>query len=109
MRRRRQDGQPSPHYSKGMDRMERILGFALLLAACGIVALIASRKGRSGAVFFFAPALSAMPIASIVTLISGGSSLAVGLAVLSCPLVALVVALRGTGGQEQKVETGGGQ
>ena len=88
--------------------MVPIIGFALLFAACAGVAFIASRKGRSGALFFFAPALSALPIASIVTLLSGGSSWAVGLAVFCCPLVALIVALKGGGAQETPVQTGEG-
>ena len=53
--------------------MEPIFGFILFFCACGIVAMVASKKGRSGTSFFFASAVPAVPLMIIVSAGLGNS------------------------------------
>jgi hypothetical protein len=89
--------------------MEPIFGFAIFLAACGIVALVARKKGRSAAMFFFGSAIPALPLVLLVSAVLGndpskGGSMA--LAAFLSPLVGLVVAIMVKNKEQMAVETG---
>ena len=85
--------------------MEPVFGFALYFAACIVVSVIASKRGRSGWLFF---AICAAAGLGLVVLISnaGGSGLAAGFGAFLAPFVALFVALAAKSSEQLAVEYG---
>jgi hypothetical protein len=72
--------------------MKPVFGFALYLAACIIVAIVAAKRGRS-AVGFFLGCLVVGPAIVIIVSQAGGTGFAAGAGAFIAPIAGLVVAL----------------
>ena len=85
--------------------MQPIFGFMLYFAACIIVAIVASKRGRSGLLFFVLCVAAGF---GLVVLVSGagGSGLAAGFAAFLVPIAALVMALSAKSSAQLAVEHG---
>lgn len=85
--------------------MQPIFGFMLFFAACLIVSIVASKRGRSGLLFFVLCAVAGF---GLVVLVSGagGTGLAAGFAAFLVPVGALVVALSAKSSAQLAVEHG---
>lgn len=84
--------------------MEPIFGFALYFVACLVVSIIASKRGRSGIVFFIACLLAGLVVVVIVNNISGSGNAAI--AAFFVPAVGFVVAVSSKTGEDLAVEKG---
>lgn len=77
--------------------MEPIWGLILFLCLCGIVAMVAKKRGRSAALFFFGTALPAVPLMILVSYGYGNNMeakpAAMALVAFLCPVVGFIVAI----------------
>ncbi len=89
--------------------MEPIWGLVLFLVMCGIVALIAHKKGRSGAIFFFASAVPALPLALLVSAVLGDSDskgVSMAIAAFLSPAVGFIAAIMADNKEQRAATTG---
>lgn len=90
--------------------MEPIWGIILFLCLCGIVAMIASKKGRSGIGFFLGSAVPAVPLMLLVSYGLGDNMQAKPLALVVtaflCPLVGFIAAIVADNKEQMAVKTG---
>ena len=89
--------------------MEPIWGLILFLAMCGIVALVANKKGRSGMIFFFASAAPALPLVMLVSFGFGNSEtkgLPMAIAAFLCPIVGFIAAVMADNKEQVAARTG---
>jgi hypothetical protein len=86
--------------------MEPIWGFILFLIFCGIVSLIAHKKGRSGTIFFLASSLPALPLVMLVAKGTQGNGTVAGVSAFLCPLVGFVTAIMVDNGERKATKTG---
>ena len=85
--------------------MQPIFGFMLFFAACLIVAIIASKRGRSGFLFFLLCVATGFGLV-VLTSGAGGSGLAAGFAAFLAPAAGLVLALAAKNSAQLAVEHG---
>ena len=85
--------------------MQPIFGFMLFFAASLIVAIIASKRGRSGFLFFILCAAAGFGLV-VLTSGAGGSGLAAGFAAFLAPVAGLVIALSTKNCEQLAVEHG---
>jgi hypothetical protein len=89
--------------------VEPIWGLILFLAMCFVVALIASKKGRSGTLFFLASAAPAIPLMIIVSYGMGNSeSKGVPMAIVGflCPVIGFIAAIMADNREQMAAKTG---
>lgn len=84
--------------------MAPIFGFMLYFAACLTVAVVASKRGRTGWKFFLSCVLGGPPVAWLIAGVGG--STAAGVGAFLVPVVGLFVALSTKTGQALAQETG---
>lgn len=84
--------------------MPPVFGFALYFVACLIVAIVASKRGRSGLVYFFGSLVGGFVLAILIGQIGGG--MAAGFGAFLVPVAALITSLSSKTSEELAVETG---
>lgn len=85
--------------------MEPIFGFALYIAACVIVSIVARKRGRSALGFFLVPMVLGMPVAMFVNAAGGGHTGA-GFAAFVVPLITLITAASTKSSEQLAVHRG---
>lgn len=85
--------------------MEPIFGFMLFFAACLIVSIIASKRGRSGLLFFLLCSAAGFGLVVLVSN-AGGTGLAAGFTAFLSPLAGFVIALSAKSSAQLAVEHG---
>lgn len=86
--------------------MEPFWGVIWFLIWCGINALIATKKGRSGIIFFLASSLPAIPLIFFVGAVSRGNGMIMGVAAFMCPVIGFISAIMADNREEMAVKTG---
>ena len=86
--------------------MQPFTGLILFLSLCLLVALIASKKGRSGLIFFFATALPAVPLIFFLSLGSHGNGAVMGWGAFLCPLIGFIVAIMTENKEQMAIKIG---
>ena len=90
--------------------MEPIWGIILFLCLCGIVAMVASKKGRSGIGFFLCAAVPAVPLMLLVSWSLGNNMDAKPLAMAGvaflCPVVGFIAAVMADSKEQRAVKSG---
>ena len=90
--------------------MDPVFGLLLFLFLCLVVALIASKKGRSGIKFFLATALPPLPLMAVVSYGLGNNMAAKGTAMATvaflCPLIGFIVAIMADNKEEVATKKG---
>lgn len=85
--------------------MEPIFGFALYFSASAIVWIVASKKGRSGWVFFLACMVGG-PFLVIASTSAGATGMGAGFSAFLAPVVAMVTALSAKNSEELAIAKG---
>ena len=85
--------------------MEPIFGFLLYFAACTLVAIVASKRGRSWWMFGGISLLAGFPLVVLVSR-AGGSGAAAGTVAFLAPLIGFVIALASKSGPQLAVQNG---
>ena len=90
--------------------MEPIHWVIVFLVACLLVSFIASKKGRSGVLLFFAMAAPAVPLMILVSFMLGNNMAAKPLAMWTvaflCPVVGFFWAIMAKNKEQMAAETG---
>lgn len=90
--------------------MEPIWGVILFLCMCGVVAMVASKKGRSGTLFFLGSAVPAIPLMIIVSYGYGNNMaakpMAMALVAFLCPVVGFIAAIMADTKEQVAMKTG---
>ncbi|MGE0350968.1 hypothetical protein [Hydrogenophaga sp.] len=84
--------------------MEPIFGFLLFFAACAVVWIVASKRGRAGWVFALACLVGGVVLAMVIGQIGG--SVAAGFGAFLAPVIGLVVAMSASNSQQIAIATG---
>jgi len=85
--------------------MEPVFGFALYLAASIVVAVVASKRGRAGWIFFLACAVGGPAMVMLVAS-AGGSGVGAATGGFLVPVIAFIVALSTKTGADMAIQQG---
>jgi hypothetical protein len=87
-----------------------IFGLILFLCLCGLVAMVAKKKGRSGIAFFLCSALPAVPLMLVVSYSLGenigAKPAALSIAAFVCPVIGFISAVMSNSNQQMAVSKG---
>lgn len=84
--------------------MNPLFGFLFYFAACLFVAITATKRGRSGLIFFSFSAIAGFPIVVLANNIAGANVAAV--AAFASPAIALAIVLTSKNAEEKAVSEG---
>lgn len=85
--------------------MEPIFGFLFYFAACTVIAIVASKRGRSWWAFGGLSLLAGLPLVILVSS-AGGSGATAGTVAFLAPLIGLVIAIASKNAPQMAIQNG---